>query len=67
MTVTELLVNPDMRLLYDFLCDAVPGAAIAGGAGGLPFPPDPEFGESAFQAAVDAHGTGVMTWDVRHL
>ena len=44
----------DMRLLYDFLCDSVPGAAIPGGAGGLPFPPDPGFDEDALRAAVDA-------------
>ncbi len=44
----------DMRLLYDFLCTAVPGAAIPGGLGGLPFPPDPAWDDSALQAAVDA-------------
>ncbi len=44
----------DMRLLYDFLCGAVPGAAIPGGSGGLPFPPDPGWNETTLQAAVDA-------------
>ncbi len=44
----------DMRLLYDLLCDAVPGAAIPGGSGGLPFPPDPFWNDATFQAAVDA-------------
>ena len=44
----------DARLLYDFLCDAVPGAAIPGGAGGLPNPPDPAFDQDALDAAVDA-------------
>lgn len=44
----------DMRLLYDLLCDSVPEAAIPGGAGGLPFPPDPAFDQSALNAAVDA-------------
>ncbi len=44
----------DMRLLYDFLCDGVPGAAIPGGSGGLPSPPDPGFDDSALRVAVDA-------------
>ena len=29
----------DVRLIYDFVCGEVPGAAIPGGASGLPFPP----------------------------
>lgn len=29
----------DVRLLYDAICGNVPGAAIPGGANGLPFPP----------------------------
>lgn len=33
----------DVRLLYDVVCGDVPGAAIPGGAGGLPWPPDPAF------------------------
>ena len=33
----------DHRLIYDFVCRDVPGGAIPGGAGGLPFPPDPDF------------------------
>ncbi len=44
----------DMRLLYDVVCEGVPGAAILGGAGGLQFPPDPAFDDLALQAAVDA-------------
>ncbi len=44
----------DTRLLYDFVCDGVPGAAIPGGSGGLPSPPDPGFDETALLAAVDA-------------
>ena len=44
----------DTRLLYDFLCDDVPGASIPGGAGGLPFPPDPGFDGDALQTAIDA-------------
>ncbi len=44
----------DLRLLYDQICDAVPGAAIPGGANGLPFPPDPAFDENALGAALHA-------------
>ena len=44
----------DLRLLYDFICDGVPGAAIPGGAGGLPFPLDPEFDEIDLGLAVEA-------------
>ncbi len=44
----------DLRLLYDFVCSDVPGAAIPGGAQGLPFPPDPEFDELALGVAVNA-------------
>lgn len=43
----------DIRLLYDFLCSDVPGGAIAGGAQGLPFPPDPSFDLNAMAVAVD--------------
>ncbi len=44
----------DLRLLYDFLCDGVPFAGIPGGAGGLPFPPDPDFDEVDMAVAVSA-------------
>jgi len=43
----------DLRLIYDALCDGVPGAAIAGGAEGLPFPPDPAFDQNALGLAVN--------------
>lgn len=33
----------DHRLIYDFVCGDVPGGAIEGGGGGLPFPPQPGF------------------------
>ena len=41
----------DLRLLYDQICENVPGAAIPGGANGLSFPPDPNFD---LAAALDA-------------
>jgi hypothetical protein len=44
----------DLRLIYDAVCGDVPGAAIPGGAGGLPFPPDPSFNELALGLAVNA-------------
>lgn len=44
----------DLRLVYDFLCSDVPGAAIPGGANGLPFPPDPDFDENALGLALKA-------------
>ncbi len=50
----------DLRLLYDHLCEEVPGAAISGGANGLPFPPDPAFDHAALAAAVD-QCFGVLT------
>lgn len=43
----------DYRLLYDMICGDVPGAAIPGGAAGLPFPPDPSFDETALGLAVN--------------
>ena len=43
----------DLRLLYDHVCGGVPGAAIPGGADGLPFPPDPNFDEIALGLAVE--------------
>ncbi|MDA8018419.1 MAG: hypothetical protein MPN21_13340 [Thermoanaerobaculia bacterium] len=49
----------DLRLLYDAVCADVPGAAIPGGAAGLPFPPDPTFDEDALEQAVDAC-TGIL-------
>lgn len=44
----------DLRLIYDYLCSEVPGAAIPGGANGLPFPPDPTFDENALGVAINA-------------
>ncbi len=46
-------VAVDLRLLYDYLCADVPGAAIPGGANGLPFPPDPAFDNNALALAVN--------------
>lgn len=43
----------DLRLLYDYLCGDVPGAAIPGGPDGLPFPPDPSFDEVDLALAVE--------------
>lgn len=43
----------DLRLAYDVVCGEVPGGAIAGGATGLPFPPDPTFDETALATAVN--------------
>ena len=43
----------DLRLLYDAVCGGVSGAAIPGGAGGLPDPPDPNFDEVALLLAVN--------------
>lgn len=50
----------DLRLLYDEICGGVPGAAIPGGAAGLPFPPDPAFDDVALAVAVNAC-TGILT------
>lgn len=44
----------DARLLYDVVCGAVPGAAIPGGATGLPFPPDPTFNNVSLGIAINA-------------
>lgn len=49
----------DLRLLYDFVCGDVPGAAIPGGATGLAFPPDPAFDPNALGLAVN-NCTGVL-------
>ncbi|MCH9652192.1 MAG: hypothetical protein K0U98_28445 [Deltaproteobacteria bacterium] len=49
----------DLRLIYDAVCGAVPGAAIPGGAQGLPFPPDPSFDQAAMALAVNTC-TGVL-------
>ncbi len=43
----------DLRLLYDYYCSEVPGAAIPGGSTGLAFPPDPNFDEQALGFALD--------------
>lgn len=42
----------DLRLIYDAICGNVPGAALPGGAQGLPFPPDPAFNGNALGLAV---------------
>ncbi len=42
----------DLRLLWDAICGDVPGAAIAGGANGLPFPPN--FSENDLGLAINA-------------
>ncbi|HSB61259.1 MAG TPA: hypothetical protein VLI67_06045, partial [Vicinamibacteria bacterium] len=42
----------DLRLIYDAVCGAVPGAAIPGGAGGLP--PDLPYSSAQLALAVDA-------------
>ena len=49
----------DIRLIYDAVCGQVPGAAIPGGATGLPFPPDPSFDTNALGLAVHTC-TGVL-------
>ncbi len=49
----------DLRLLYDYVCAGVPGAQIPGGAGGLPFPPDPDYDEIDMALAVEIC-TGVV-------
>ncbi len=49
----------DLRLAYNLICGGVPGAAIPGGAMGLPFPPDPAFDNNALGAAVHAC-TGIL-------
>ncbi len=49
----------DLRLLYDYVCENVAGAAIAGGTTGLAFPPDPNFDPNALAAAVN-NCTGVL-------
>ncbi len=50
----------DLRLLYDYVCDGVPGAQIPGGAGGLPFPLDPDYDEIDMALAVEIC-LGVLT------
>lgn len=44
----------DLRLTYDAVCGDVPGAAIPGGANGLPLPPPPSFDQNALAQAVHA-------------
>jgi hypothetical protein len=44
----------DARLIYDVICGDVPGAAIAGGATGLSFPPDPNFNQISLGVAINA-------------
>lgn len=43
----------DLRLIYNALCDDVPGGAIPGSVQGLPFPPDPNFDQNALGLAVN--------------
>lgn len=45
----------DLRLTYDAICSAVPGAAIPGGATGLPAPGFPTYPYSQTQMAFAAH------------
>ena len=49
----------DLRLLYDFVCGDVPGAAIPGGAEGLPFPLPPDVNELSLGIAINLC-TGVL-------
>lgn len=50
----------DLRLLYDFVCQGVAGGEIPGGAGGLPFPPNPDYDEVDLILAVEACA-GILT------
>lgn len=54
----------DLRLLYDYFCADVPGAAIPGGRTGLTFPPDPGFNEVALGFALEAC-FGLVAGDTR--
>ncbi|MEM8995187.1 MAG: hypothetical protein AAGF23_10405 [Acidobacteriota bacterium] len=54
----------DVRLIYDAVCSDVPGANIPGGATGLPFPPDPNFDETALVIAAEAC-FGLLAGDAR--
>ena len=54
----------DLRLLYDYLCGDVPGAAIPGGSTGLAFPLDPNFNELALGFAMEAC-FGLIAGDAR--
>jgi hypothetical protein len=45
----------DLRLVYDVICSGVPGAAIPGGATGLPSPGFPGFAYTQTQMALAAH------------
>ncbi len=49
----------DLRLLYDYVCAGVPGAQIPGGAGGLPFPLDPDYDQVDMATALEIC-TGVV-------
>lgn len=54
----------DVRLLYDAVCSEVPGANVPGGATGLPFPPDPNFDDTALALAAEAC-FGLIAGDAR--
>ncbi len=54
----------DLRLIYDYLCGDVPGAAIPGGSTGLAFPPDPAFDQNALGFALEVC-FGVFSGDAR--
>ena len=54
----------DIRMVYDYLCSEVPGAAIPGGATGLAFPPDPNFDGTALGFALEAC-FGLVAGDAR--
>lgn len=49
----------DLRLVYDYVCADIPGAAIPGGGRGLPFPIPPEISELSLAAAINIC-TGVI-------
>ncbi len=52
----------DLRLVYDVICSAVPGAAIPGGPTGLPAPGFPDFPFSNTQLALAVNACmGVLT------
>ncbi|MFQ5458598.1 MAG: hypothetical protein ACE5FC_09145, partial [Myxococcota bacterium] len=51
----------DLRLVYDFVCSGVPGAALPGGATGLPSPGFPDFPLTNTQMALAVHAcTGIL-------
>jgi len=55
----------DLRLLYDHVCGDVPGAAIPGGAEGLPFPLPAEINELSVGLAVNVCTGVALPEDLR--